>query len=205
MSEEQIEEIVDDAEVLEPEIVDDEKHAVIYLEDNICVEVINPIVHYIIEANVKNTLEDITIFIDSPGGDLSAAWKLIDIIKISRVKIRTVGLGGIMSAALLILMAGHERFLSQNSEVMTHQPTFNAANMSVQLKDFVSLTQMFNKTMSRVMDLYREKTGLDGDELKEVLLGNSDEWLTSREAIEFGFADEIIQDVGVDFWELLSQ
>ena len=180
------------------------RNAVVYIEDEICPDLINPIVHYIIQENVDPTVDEITLFIDSPGGDLCSAWKLIDLMAISRIPIRTVGIGGVMSAALLIMMAGHIRMVSINTEVMSHQPTFNASSMSAQLRDFDSMSAMFGKTFTRIVDFYKKHTGLSEDKLKEVLLGASDEWLTAEEAVSYGFADHIVQDFGTDFWKLFE-
>jgi ATP-dependent Clp protease protease subunit len=185
-----------------PEIITNGTDAIVYLDEEICAESINPLVQFIIQENIARELETITIFIDSPGGDLSAAWKLIDIISVSKIKIRTIGIGSVMSAALLILMSGHERILSENTEVMSHQPTFNASGLSAQLKDFDSLSKMFGKTFTRVLDYYGKHTGLTGEALRDTLLGNSDEWLTAQEAINHGFADKILQDFGLEFWDL---
>lgn len=190
------------SEIPPVEIEIHDRNAIVWLESEVCGETIDPIVKFIIQENITPALDSITIFIDSPGGDLSAAWKLIDIIQLSRIKIRTIGIGGVMSAALLILMGGHERLLSINTEVMSHQPTFNTSNFSAKLNDFDSYTQMFGKMFTKVSVYYSKHTGLKDKDLKKVLLGTSDEWLTAEEAVGYGFADGIIQDLGIGFWDL---
>ena len=65
----------------------------------------------------------LNLFVNSDGGDLTAAWAIIDFISGSDIPVRTIGVGQVASAGLFILMSGHPglRVISENCSVMSHQ------------------------------------------------------------------------------------
>ena len=105
----------------------------------VCAETINPIVDFIVGANLSSdeelNLNVINLFIDTGGGDLHAAMKLIDAIRMSEIPVRTIGWGKVASAGLIIFMTSQERFVSENCSILSHNATFNAALYSVRVND----------------------------------------------------------------------
>lgn len=178
----------------------------LFLESAITKQTINPITRKIMEINMFDpTAEHITLFITSPGGDLYSAISLIDIMEMSEIPIRTIGLGQIASAGLLIFMCGHDRIISRSTEVMSHEATFNAEQFSAKMTDFNSYQSMFKNLSRRVIDIYVEKTGKDEKYVKKFMLNNSDTYLTAAQAIEFGFADSYLHDHKDIFWDMLGK
>lgn len=189
----------------EPIIEEMNDGSIIYLDEVITAETINPIVQYIITQNIINPKSShITIFIDSDGGCIRAASKLIDVMNLSRIPIRTVGWGVVASAALLIFMCGHQRIISENAEVLSHQATLNVSSLSAKINDFESQQKEFQNICDRILRIYVEKTGKSVKEVQKKLMRHHDVWLTGREALEYGFADSLLNDHIGEFWNMLG-
>src|SRR6516162_185141 len=80
-------------------------------------------IRFILEANLNNGHEYLTMIVNSPGGYVNAGFSLIDVMNGSKTEIRTVGLGILASMGLLIFIAGKKgkRSLTPNTMVMSHQ------------------------------------------------------------------------------------
>lgn len=134
----------------------------------------------------------LTLYINSQGGDLYEALGLIDMMRNSRIPVRTIGYGSVMSAAFLILAsgAGGERYITKNCGIMCHQMSIlEEAGKYHDIKATRKETDRLNKAM---YDLLKEATGLDGRIIKTRLLPAHDVYMTAEEMIEFGAADHIL-------------
>lgn len=192
-------------EISGPYIEETENGVIIYVEDVICDELINPIIQCIVSLNINRPdLEHITLFIDSPGGDVKSAMKLIDMMDMSRIHIRTIGWGAVSSAALLIFMCGHERLLSNSVQVLSHQATLNVNSLSAKLNDFESQQKEFQNICDRLVSVYVKRTGMSVKDIKNKLMRHHDVWLTSDEALEFNMADDHLHNHAEIFWQILG-
>jgi ATP-dependent Clp protease protease subunit len=202
-------ESVDD---FEEEISEDEQSNVsvfdnfanVTINGPICPETIKPILDFIIGANLATdvNLEVINLFIDTEGGDLYSAMKLIDTMRMSEIPVRTIGWGKVCSAGLIIFMAGKERFLSENCSILSHNATFNAARYSVRLTD-LSHQQEFKLIISRIMRLYKQCTGKDEKYIKKFLLRDNDVYLSADEAIVHNLAEGMLPE-GIAWMKRMS-
>lgn len=188
--EETLDEVVSEDEQTSVAVFD--KFANIQLNGPVCAETVNPIVDFIIGANLSSNeemnLNVINLFIDTEGGDLHSAMKLIDAIRMSEIPVRTIGWGKVASAGLIIFMTGQERFLSENCSILSHNATFNAASYSVRVTDF-SHQQEFKLINDRIMRVYKECTGKDEKYIKKHLLRDNDVYMSAADAIEHGLCD----------------
>lgn len=157
-------------------------------EDNI-----NEAIKWIAYENIDPRNDRIlTLYINSQGGDLYQAFGLIDMMNNSRIPIRTIGYGSVMSAGFLILAAGApgERYITKNCGIMCHQMSIlEEAGKYHDIKATRKETDRLNKAM---YDLLKETTGLDGRIIKTRLLPAHDVYMTAEEMIEFGAADHIL-------------
>lgn len=164
----------------------------VQLKGPVCAETIDPIVNIILNLNLtqedKQSPSVINLFIDTDGGDLSSAMRLIDVIRMSEIPIRTIGWGKVASAGLMIFMVGHERLFSENCSILSHNATFNASLFSVRVNDF-SHQQEFRLVNERIMRIYRDSTGKDEKFIKKFLLRDNDVYLSAEEAIKNGLGD----------------
>jgi ATP-dependent Clp protease protease subunit len=135
--------------------------------------------------------KNLTLYINSTGGDLYQAFALIDVIKQSRHTISTVALGACMSAAFLIFAAGSkgQRFASKNTSFMCHQFSESMDNKYHDLKATMKENDTCNQ---RMIDILKEATGLTPSKIKAKLLPASDVYLTSEETINLGIADKLM-------------
>jgi ATP-dependent Clp protease protease subunit len=154
---------------------------------------VSPIISWILRNNfLPNSKRPayLTLIINSPGGDLNAAFALIDTIKGSAIPVRTVGLGQISSCGILTFMSGAkgQRILTPNTSILSHQYSWGSYGKEHEL---IARVREFELTSQRMMALYKSCTGLSETKIREVLLPAKDVWLSAEEAVELGIADSI--------------
>ena len=153
---------------------------------------IRPIIEWILHENHvrKKRHRELLLMICSEGGDMAAAFALIDVMRSSRIPIKTVGLGMIASAGLMIFIAGDRgrRILTPNTSIMSHQ--FHWGTMG-KVHELFATVKEFELTHQRMIDLYRECTGLDDKKIAEVLLPPQDVYLSAQEAQQYGICDHV--------------
>jgi len=155
-------------------------------------ESVKPIIEWILHENHvrKKKLKELLLMICSDGGDMASAFALIDVIRSSRIPIKTVGLGTIASAGLMIFIAGTpgRRILTPNTSIMSHQ--FHWGTMG-KVHELFATVKEFELTHQRMIDLYRECTGLDDKKIAEVLLPPQDVYLSAQEALKYHICDHV--------------
>jgi len=155
-------------------------------------ENIKPIVEWILHENyvVKKKKRELLLMICSDGGCMESAFALIDVMRSSNIHIKTVGLGQIASAGLLIFLAGSpgRRVLTPNTSILSHQFSWGSDGKAHEL--FATIKE-FELTHKRMVRLYKESTGMDDEEIKRTLLPPHDVWLTAEEALSFNICDAI--------------
>ena len=160
--------------------------------DDVTSESIKPIVEWILVENhvTKKKKKELLLMICSDGGSIADAFALIDVMRASSIPVKTVGLGSIASCGLLIFMSGHKghRILTPNTSILSHQYSWGSDGKAHEL---FSITKEFNLTQARMLEHYRECTGLTEEEIKVTLLPPSDVWLTADEALTLGICDYI--------------
>jgi ATP-dependent Clp protease protease subunit len=147
-------------------------------------------IRWIIFENSKGN-EPLTLYINSDGGNLPDAFALIDVMRMSKVPIRTIGIGSVCSSAFLIFAAGTKghRLIGQNTTVMCHQFTESSEGKFHDLKTKLKENQRMN---DRMVSLLVECSNLIEREVKTKLLPPSDVWLSADELVELGIADSIL-------------
>ena len=153
-------------------------------------ETIKPIVEWIlVENHVKRKKKkELLLMISSEGGSVDTAFALTDVMKSSAIPVKTVGLGTIASSGLLIFMAGHRgrRMLTPNTSILSHQYSWGVEGKAHEL---FAMTKEFNLIQHRMIEHYRECTGLDEEVIRRQLLPASDVWLTAEEALKLNICD----------------
>jgi len=150
-------------------------------------------IKFILEKNLlakKERLGNLTLIINSPGGDLNSAFALIDIMKGSKIPVHTLGIGQISSCGLLTFMAGVKgnRVLTPNTSILSHQYSWSNYGKEHEL---IARVKEFDLTSKRIMDHYKKCTGMDERVIREILMPPQDVWLSANEAVQYGIADLI--------------
>ena len=155
---------------------------------------ISEAIKWIVYENLDKKQEKIlTLYINSSGGDLYQAFALIDVMRVSTHKIRTIGVGNIMSAAFLIFASGAdgERYIAPNTGIMCHQFT---DGVDAKYHDIKAQMKESDYCNTRMVNILKAATGLDTRSVKTKLLPASDVYLTADELLELGVADHIFQE-----------
>jgi len=155
-------------------------------------ETMKPLIDWIIAENYnkEKKKKELTLGICSPGGDLNACFALVDIMKGSKIPIRTIGMGMIASCGLLMFISGEKgrRVLTPNTSILSHQFSWGSFGKEHEL--FAAVKE-FDLTTRRMIDHYKKCTGLSEEDIRKYLLPPQDVWLSAKEAKKLGFCDSI--------------
>jgi ATP-dependent Clp protease protease subunit len=150
-----------------------------------------PVIEWIISANLADRPpQELTLAICSRGGDLNACFALVDVMKGSKIPIKTVGLGIIASAGLLMFISGTKgrRTLTPNTAILSHQYSWGSVGKEHEL--FAKVKEMELMTQ-RVIDHYKKCTKLNDTLIRKHLLPPHDVWLSAKEAKKLKICDSV--------------
>lgn len=136
---------------------------------------------------------DITVWINSPGGDCFAAASIYNMLMDYKGKV-TVKIDGLAaSAASVIAMAGDKVIVSPVSMIMIHNPMTMAAGDK---GDMQKAIEMLESVKDSIINAYANKTGLSRNKLSRLM--DDETWMDANKAVELGFADEIMKRPDAD-------
>ena len=164
------------------------KERIIFLGTPINDEVTNNVMAQMIFLEYENPEKDITLYINSPGGYVSAGLAIYDTMQHIRPNVATICVGDSISMAAILLAAGTKgkRYALPHSRIMLHQPsgavTGQSTDIQVHAKELVRTREMLTKIIA-------EHSGRSIEEVREKT--ERDFFLTPEEALEFGVIDEI--------------
>ena len=167
------------------------EHDMLYFTDEFTRQSTRAPIQFIIEKNllpISQRPKELTLIINSPGGDLNAAFALVDVMKGSAIPVKTVGIGMIASAGLATFMAGKkgERVITPNTSILSHQYSWGSYGKEHEL---FAIVRQFDLTTQRMLDHYKACTGLSEAIIRKVLLPAQDVWLSAKEAVKYKIAD----------------
>ena len=140
---------------------------------------------------LEEDVTDIHVYINSGGGSVIEGWAIYDKLKISGKKITTIGEGMVGSIATIIFMAGDYRKLHENSRFFIHNPYWQPDSPTpMEADDLISLGESLQAEQKKILDFYSQQTGKAVEDLEPLMQKATD--LTSTQALEMGFANEII-------------
>ena len=148
-----------------------------------------------IDAELKalGDLDTLNVYVNSGGGSIFAGIAIHNIIKRSRAVVKNAYVDGIAaSVASLIPMACDNVFMPSNSMMMIHNPLMAAKGYASDLR---KAADRLDKARMVVLEVYREKTGMTDEELIPMM--DAETWMTAKEAIGFGFANELQAEVKI--------
>ena len=142
----------------------------------------------------KDPKKEILFVINSPGGAVDSGFAIWDQIKLLKAPITTLvtGLAASMGSLLSLVAIKGKRFATKNSRIMIHQPLISgvirgqATDLDIQAKEML-------KTREQIVNIYAEATGRDKKEIAKAI--DRDNWMTPKEAMEFGLIDKIIDEI----------
>ena len=130
---------------------------------------------------------DITVWINSPGGDCVAAAQIYNMLMDYKGNV-TVKIDGIAaSAASVIAMAGNKVLMSPVSMLMIHNPMTVAMGDSAEMQKAI---EMLSEVKDSIMNAYEIKTGMSRAKISHLM--DAETWMNANKAVELGFADDIL-------------
>ncbi|MBR2985377.1 MAG: ATP-dependent Clp endopeptidase proteolytic subunit ClpP [Clostridia bacterium] len=161
---------------------------IIFLSGEITDEVANLVVAQLIYLESKDPTKDISIYINSPGGSVTAGMAIYDTMNYIRCDVATICVGMAASMGAFLLSSGTKgkRFALPNAEIMIHQVLGGARG---QATDVAIQTQQLLKTKNKLNRILAENTGKDVAIIEHDT--ERDNYLTAQEAMEYGLIDQV--------------
>lgn len=165
------------------------KERIIFLGTPIDDTVANLVCAQLLFLEYEDPDKDINIYINSPGGEITALFAIYDTMKFVKPEIQTFCFGQAASAAAVLLAAGAQgkRFALPHSRILLHQPYGGAAgqatDIELQAKEIIRMRDLLNQMLSRDTSQPIEKIEQDTDR---------DFIMSADEAREYGLVDEVI-------------
>lgn len=159
------------------------------LFDKITTAIAKEVVEWVSENNfVEEPHEYLTLIVNSEGGDVTAAFAIIDIMNSSKIPIRTIGMGDVSSSGLMIFMNGEKgtRQLTPNTTILTH--TFYHDSEG-KFHELGSQWKEHKNVHERMVQHYMNCTGLSRRRINSRLLPPTDTFLTAEQALALGVCD----------------
>ena len=164
------------------------KERIIFVTGPIFDEMASLITAQLLFLEAENPKKEIAMYINSPGGAVSAGLAIYDTMQYVRPSVQTLCVGQAASAGSLLLCAGQkgQRFSLPNSRIMVHQPS---ASYHGQATDIARHAQEIVKLKRRLNEIYARHTGQTIEAVEKAL--DRDTYMTPEEARAFGLLDEV--------------
>ncbi|AJS61310.1 ATP-dependent Clp endopeptidase proteolytic subunit ClpP [Paenibacillus sp. IHBB 10380] len=165
------------------------KDRIVFLGSEINDSTANNIVAQLLFLAADDPDKDISLYINSPGGSVTAAFAVYDTMQFIKPEVRTICTGLAASAASLLLLAGHKgkRLALQHSEIMIHQPLGGAQGQATDIE--ISARRIL-KIKDQLNSLFAEKTGQSIEKVRMDM--ERDYFLSAEEAKSYGIVDEVV-------------
>lgn len=165
------------------------KDRIIFLGGPVTDESANLIIAQLLFLDAEDPEKDIYLYINSPGGSVTAGMAIYDTMQHIRSEVSTicVGLAASMGAHLLAAGAKGKRKALPNSEVMIHQPSGGASGMATDVAIHVEWLLASKKRLNKI---FAERTGQPLEKVAQDV--ERDNFMTAQEALEYGIIDEIV-------------
>ena len=161
---------------------------IVYLGTEFNDEVANQITGQLLLLAAEDPDRDITLYINSPGGSVTAGLAIYDTMRLIQPDVATWGMGLVASMGQFLLSSGTpgKRYALPHARIMMHQPT---AGVGGTASDIAILAEVFGKMKRRVAELTAEQTG----QTVETITADADRdrWFTAEEALAYGFVDHV--------------
>lgn len=169
------------------------KERIILLGTPVTDEVANIVIAQMFFLEMDNPDLDIHLYINSPGGSVSAGLAIYDIMQFVRCDVSTYCIGMAASMGSLLLTAGAKgkRFILPHSKTMIHQPLIMGGGIQGQVSDIEIHAKEMVATKKKLTEIYVRHTGRDFDFLTQAM--DRDRYMSAEESKEFGLVDHVVE------------
>lgn len=168
------------------------RERIIFLGSEIDDDVANSIVAQLLLLDSENPDKDIMLYINSPGGVITAGMAIYDTMKLIKADVSTICLGDAASMGAFLLSAGTKgkRLALPNARIMIHQPLGGAkgqaTDIEIEAKEILRMKTMLSTLMG-------EHTGQTVEKIKQDT--ERDNFMTAKEALEYGLIDKVVEKI----------
>ncbi|WP_236024365.1 ATP-dependent Clp protease proteolytic subunit [Bifidobacterium pluvialisilvae] len=169
------------------------KDRIIWLGEEVKDDMANRISAQMLMLAAEDPKKDIWLYINSPGGSITAGMAIYDTMQLIEPDVATVGLGMCASMGQFLLSSGTpgKRFLTSHARVLMHQPSGGIGGTTTDVRISAELIMDMKRTLA---ELTAQQTG---HTLEEIYRDNEyDHWYTAQEALDYGFVDKIVTTAG---------
>ncbi len=169
------------------------KDRIVILGSAVTDEVANSLIAQFLFLEVDNPEKDIHLYINSPGGSVSAGLAIYDMMQFVKCDVATYCLGMAASMGSLLLTAGTKgkRYAMPNSRIMIHQPHLGGGGIGGQVTDIEIHARELVKTKEKLTRVYVDHTGRDYESLAKTM--ERDHYMSAMDAKEFGLIDSVVE------------
>jgi len=167
------------------------KDRIIFLGDEVNDDTASIVVAQLLFLEAEDPEKDIHLYINSPGGSVTAGMAIYDTMHYIKCDVSTVciGMAASMGAFLLAGGAKGKRYILPNAEVMIHQPLGGAkgqaSDIEIAAKNIIRTKEKLNRILS-------ENTGKSYEQMCKDT--DRDNWMSAKEAVEYGLVDSVIEN-----------
>lgn len=165
---------------------------IIFLSEEVSDSSASVIVAQMLFLEAQDPFKDIQLYINSPGGSISAGFAVYDTMQYIKCDVSTICIGMAASFGAFLLAGGArgKRMALPNAEIMIHQPAIHGNGVQGQATDIKILSEHILNSKRRLNTILAENTGKSIEEIETAT--ERDNYLTAKEALEFGLIDKII-------------
>ena len=172
------------------------KERIIWLGGEVRDDNANAICAQLLLLAAEDPERDIYLYINSPGGSVTAGMAIYDTMQYVKPDVVTVGMGLAASMAQFLLTAGApgKRYITPHARVLLHQPLGGAGGSATDIRINADLILGMKKELAQIT---ASRTGKSVEQVEAD--GDRDHWFSAQEALEYGFVDQIIdspQEIG---------
>ncbi|MEV8439680.1 ATP-dependent Clp protease proteolytic subunit [Actinosynnema sp. NPDC051121] len=155
-------------------------------------EVANRLTMQLLVLAAEDEEADIQMYINSPGGSVTAGMAIYDTMNHIKPDVSTIGLGFVASMGQFLLSSGArgKRFVLPSTRVLMHQPSAGIGGTATDIEIQATIFTQMKKRMARIT---AEQTGQTVETIERD--ADRDKWFTAEEALEYGFIDRIITNI----------
>lgn len=161
------------------------KHRKIVISSSVNSELAKAVICQLLVLDEEDNQNPITIFINSPGGEVYSGFAIYDMIQSIRSRVITVvvGFAGSMGSVLSLAASKGSRYALKNAKFLLHQPLISnlyrgsVSDVQIQATEMIVIKK-------KIIDIYHNATGKDKEEIKKDI--NRDFWISSEEALNYG-------------------
>ena len=165
------------------------RERIVFLGTDVNDEVANRITAQLLLLAADDPDRDITFYINSPGGSVTAGMAIYDTMRLIKPDVSTTGLGFVASMGQFLLSSGtpSKRYLLPNTRIVMHQPSAGIGGVAA---DIAIQAEVFGKMKRRIAEITARQTGQSVERVTAD--ADRDRWFDAEEALAYGFVDHIV-------------